>query len=53
MPWHDSLPAPQSTPPSLAPAELAAKIQNELPGKDYIVVDVRRTDMEVSEVQQS
>lgn len=44
-PWHANFPAGKSTPPEITAAELAA-LSN--PGRDYIVVDVRRTDIDVS-----
>lgn len=44
-PWHASFPAGKSTPPEISASELAALSG---PGKEYIVVDVRRTDIDVS-----
>lgn len=44
-PWHANFPAGKSNPPEISAAELAALSG---PGKEYIVVDVRRTDIDVS-----
>lgn len=46
-PWHANFPAGKSTPPEITAAELAALTG---PGKEYIVVDVRRTDIDVSDL---
>ncbi|KLT40411.1 hypothetical protein CC85DRAFT_287513 [Cutaneotrichosporon oleaginosum] len=43
MSWHAALPKPQSTPAEITVQDLAA-LQGT-PGVDYIVVDVRRTDI--------
>ncbi|EJT46382.1 hypothetical protein A1Q1_05029 [Trichosporon asahii var. asahii CBS 2479] len=42
-PWHANFPAGKSNPPEISAAELAALSG---PGKEYIVVDVRRTDID-------
>lgn len=44
-PWHANFPLGKSSPPEISAAELAALTG---PGKEYIVVDVRRTDIDVS-----
>lgn len=44
-PWHANFPVGKSNPPEISAAELAALTG---PGKEYIVVDVRRTDIDVS-----
>lgn len=47
--WHATLPNPQITVPFIQPAALAEIIasDNLEAGKDYLIVDVRRTDFEV------
>ncbi|KAJ7437378.1 Rhodanese-like domain-containing protein [Mycena galericulata] len=44
--WHAAFPSPTSTPDSITPTDLAAIIREKQIMKDYIVVDVRRTDFE-------
>lgn len=46
--WALSFPVPQSHPPSIDASELAELVRTKQPGKDFIVVDVRRTDFEVT-----
>ncbi|PVG01339.1 Rhodanese-like protein [Serendipita vermifera] len=47
LPWHASLPQPVSKPERISCEELKALMEGDLiNGKDYIVVDVRRTDFE-------
>ncbi|PVG04094.1 Rhodanese-like protein [Serendipita vermifera] len=48
QPWPASLPEPVSKPKHITPEELKAIITKEgaVSGRDYIVVDVRRTDFE-------
>jgi hypothetical protein len=48
--WYEDLPAPRSSPPSLTVDDLSGRIQIEVAGKDFIVVDVRRTDIEVRNI---
>lgn len=45
--WYDAFPKPRSTPPSINPDELAVLLKTKTVGKDFVVVDVRRTDFEV------
>jgi len=47
--WTEGLPEPRSSPRGISADELAEIIKNEVKviGKDYIVVDVRRTDFEM------
>jgi hypothetical protein len=45
MSWKAAFPDPTSTPAHISPAELAALTG---PGVEYIVVDARRTDIDVS-----
>lgn len=49
-PWHAIFPNPQSTPQTIAPEDLAALLRENSAGvgKDFLVIDVRRTDFEVS-----
>ncbi|KDQ16682.1 hypothetical protein BOTBODRAFT_53780 [Botryobasidium botryosum FD-172 SS1] len=44
--WYEALPAPRSQPPHITPDALAELIRTKEARKDYIVVDVRRTDFE-------
>lgn len=47
--WSAGLPEPKSTPSEIKPEKLAEFIKtgSAQVGKDYLVVDVRRTDFEV------
>lgn len=45
--WFDHLPAPVSQPPSITAEELHGLLASGPPGRDVIVVDVRRADIEV------
>ncbi|KAJ7128098.1 Rhodanese-like domain-containing protein [Mycena filopes] len=44
--WHAAFPSPASTPASIGRDELAAIMREKQIMKDYLVVDVRRTDFE-------
>jgi len=44
--WYELLPAPRSQPPPITQEALAELIRTKEAGKDYVVVDVRRTDFE-------
>lgn len=47
-PWHAAYPAPQSTPAALPREELLQWFrEGKQAGKDFVLVDVRRTDFEV------
>lgn len=46
--WAASFPIPQSHPPFIEPEELAELLRTKQGGKDFLVVDVRRTDFEVN-----
>jgi len=48
-PWYSNFPDPRSKPRSMTDDEIAALVRDpeKRAGKDYIVVDVRRTDFEV------
>ncbi|KAL8929091.1 MAG: hypothetical protein Q9172_000634 [Xanthocarpia lactea] len=49
-PWHDSYPPPKSVLSSIHRTELLHWFQEgEKPGKDFILIDLRRTDHEVSQ----
>jgi hypothetical protein len=47
--WHDVLPQPVSKPDRISVEELHALVGDEskVAGKDFVVVDVRRSDIEV------
>jgi hypothetical protein len=45
--WFDHLPQPVSQPVYLSVDELHERMTSKVAGKDFIVVDVRRTDIEV------
>ncbi|KAJ7770580.1 Rhodanese-like domain-containing protein [Mycena metata] len=44
--WHAAFPSPTSTPGSITADELAVIMREKVLMRDYIVVDVRRTDFE-------
>ncbi|KAJ7721941.1 Rhodanese-like domain-containing protein [Mycena maculata] len=44
--WHAAFPSPTATPGSITPDSLAGFIREKQSMKDYLVVDVRRTDFE-------
>ena len=46
--WAQSLPQPKSNPPHISVAEVADLIRTKKAGIDFIVVDTRRTDWDVS-----
>lgn len=48
-PWYAAYPAPKSVPDSLSASDFLQWLQNgKRAGKDFILVDLRRTDCEVS-----
>jgi len=49
-PWHVKLPAPRASPLQLGVSDLYASMAepNRRAGVDYLIVDVRRADMDVS-----
>lgn len=48
LPWHAAYPAPKSAAPSISREELLQWIQDgKQAGKDFVLVDLRRTDYEV------
>ncbi|KAJ7637078.1 Rhodanese-like domain-containing protein [Roridomyces roridus] len=48
--WHAAFPNPTAQPGSITPAELATIMREKEIMKDYIVVDVRRTDFETAAI---
>jgi len=46
-PWYAAFPAPQSEPGAMARHEVLALMQNSAVGRDFVLVDLRRTDHEV------
>ncbi|KAJ7484677.1 Rhodanese-like domain-containing protein [Mycena latifolia] len=44
--WHAAFPSPTATPASITPSDLATMMRDKEIMKDYLVVDVRRTDFE-------
>jgi hypothetical protein len=46
-PWALSFPEPRSHPPNISPDELHELVTTKAPVVDFIVVDVRRTDVDV------
>ena len=50
-PWHESFPSPRNTEPSaITREELLSLFRNDQqPGRDFLLVDLRRTDHEVSQ----
>lgn len=48
QPWHAAYPAPRNTADSLPRHELLQWFRDgKQPGKDFVLVDLRRTDFEV------
>jgi hypothetical protein len=49
--WYSDLPTPTANPADISVSELRALMDDPglVAGRDYIVVDVRRTDLDVSE----
>ena len=49
LPWYTKFPAPRSKPRSMTDEQVAQFVKDpeKLVGRDYIIVDVRRTDFEV------
>jgi hypothetical protein len=45
--WFDHLPKPVSKPAEMSVVELHERMRGGECGKDFVVVDVRRTDIEV------
>lgn len=47
-PWHAAYPAPKATPDALSRQELLQWFrEGKQAGRDFVLVDVRRTDFEV------
>lgn len=48
MSWSEGLPEPRSVPSGISNEEVANLLKSpKVAGKDYIIVDLRRTDFEV------
>ena len=49
-PWYSNFPTPRSTPRTMTNEEVSALLTNPetKAGKDYLIIDVRRTDFGVS-----
>jgi arsenical-resistance protein 2 len=46
-PWHAVFPIPQSQPASISAADVLSRLQSrDEPGKDILLIDLRRTDHE-------
>jgi hypothetical protein len=49
QPWHAAFPAPRNTARSISREEMLQWMrEGKQPGKDYVLVDLRRNDHEVS-----
>ena len=46
-PWHAAFPKPVSLPAFISREETLALFDTQVPGRDFILVDTRRTDFEV------
>ncbi|PSS25899.1 hypothetical protein M430DRAFT_134786 [Amorphotheca resinae ATCC 22711] len=46
VPWHANLPAPKSTAASISRQDLLTWFSEKTVGKDFVLVDLRRTDYE-------
>jgi len=46
QPWHSAFPTPSFDSKRISAAELVTVMKEKVSGKDYIVVDVRRSDFE-------
>lgn len=52
LPWHAAYPAPRGAAPSISREELLQWIrEGKQAGKDFVLVDLRRTDYEVRTVR--
>jgi len=50
--WHSAFPEPASQPITLSRDDLKHMIERgKIPGKDFLLIDLRRTDYEVSQFQ--
>lgn len=47
VPWHAVYPAPKTSVPTVSREEVLAWSQERRAGRDFVLVDVRRTDFEV------
>ena len=50
--WYHEFPTPKTTPRSMTDVEVAALLLDpeKRPGKDFIIIDVRRTDFGVVQI---
>lgn len=47
-PWHAAYPSPETTAPTISKQEVLELLKSgAVPGKDFLLVDVRRNDFEV------
>jgi arsenical-resistance protein 2 len=46
-PWYSAFTAPKSTPGSISKEEVLTLLKMQRPGRDFLLVDVRRNDHEV------
>jgi arsenical-resistance protein 2 len=53
-PWHAAYPNPRSTPETISRSEVLERLKRgELPGRDILLVDLRRNDHEVRRIPAS
>ena len=53
QPWHAAFPAPTSMAQFISREETLSLFSKQIPGKDFILVDVRRTDFEGGTIKNS
>lgn len=52
-PWHEAFPAPRTTAPTISRQEVLQWFrEGKKPGKDFVLVDLRRADHEVRPLYQ-
>jgi hypothetical protein len=47
IPWHMAYPTPKTSVPTVSREEVLSWSTERVAGRDYVLVDVRRTDFEV------
>jgi hypothetical protein len=53
-PWHAAFPKPQSTAQTISRSEVLARLKGgEVPGRDFLLVDLRRNDHEVRRIREN
>jgi len=52
-PWHEAFPKPVSVPAFISREETLALFGTQVPGRDFILVDTRRTDFEGGTIENS